>query len=758
MTGRARLLCTLTVAAILCSSAALAFATPIARPDGRPLEETRFLSPTNQYNEWFGDSVAVSDDTMVIGRAASSGTSPSVFVAAAEGDGWGPLVQLPATPGMYGALGRAVAIDGDYIVGGAPNENLAYVWLRTDGVWALQATLSAPGMSYFGKAVDIEGDRIVVGGINGATVFKRTGTTWATEQVLPGSSWSGGSVSLSGDTLAVGNSMDWGTVTIFTRTDTTWTEEETITEIGATDLALEGDVLAVGTGGSVEMFERGEAGWEWTDSVYSEIWNDETNPCFGDRVALSGDRLVVGAYLDNIQDLQNGAAYLFCRTADGWIEDSRWDPPSDDFGNDVAVSGDWVAVGTHGEGTGGAAYAFPIDGEYVVPLWDDGIGGIAAPGVLRNDLGAWLSAELVSDAVHGTVELAEDGSFMYMQDVAYEGADSFTYRVWDGVAYSEPATVQLTAVQASSEIAGTDRFGTAVAVSQEAFPDGADTIVIATGRNWPDALGGSSLAGALGGPILLADTNIIPSVVRAEITRLAPTSAIILGSTSSLGSGVESQLKALGVRTVQRLGGKDRYATAQLVAEETIGVMGPDWEGTVIVATGAGFADALAGSPIAAYTGWPIYLANPRGSAGAFAEKLAETGANEAVVLGGTSSVSSATFNALDSGLWLGATRLWGANRYETSAEIAEFGVSELGMSFDGVGITVGTNFPDGLAGGVLCGLQGSVMLLTDGSRLSPATEDTLWFHADEIYTVTYLGSTASLKPAVRAQVRAALE
>jgi hypothetical protein len=49
-------------------------------------------------------------------------------------------------------------------------------------------------------------------------------------------------------------------------------------------------------------------------------------------------------------------------------------------------------------------------------------------------------------------------------------------------------------------------------------------------------------------------------------------------------------------------------------------------------------------------------------------------------------------------------------------------------------------------------------MLLTDGSRLSPATEDTLWFHADEIYTVTYLGSTASLKPAVRAQVRAALE
>jgi len=54
-----------------------------------------------------------------------------------------------------------------------------------------------------------------------------------------------------------------------------------------------------------------------------------------------------------------------------------------------------------------------------------------------------------------------------------------------------------------TSIAGANRYATAVAVSKKAFPAGADAVVIATGENWPDALGGSALAGALGGPILL---------------------------------------------------------------------------------------------------------------------------------------------------------------------------------------------------------------------------------------------------------------
>ncbi|MHB8706446.1 MAG: OmpL47-type beta-barrel domain-containing protein, partial [Coriobacteriia bacterium] len=56
-------------------------------------------------------------------------------------------------------------------------------------------------------------------------------------------------------------------------------------------------------------------------------------------------------------------------------------------------------------------------------------------------------------------------------------------------------------------IAGNNRIDTAILASQEAFPAGATTVVIATGFNWPDALGGAALAGALDGPILLTDPS-----------------------------------------------------------------------------------------------------------------------------------------------------------------------------------------------------------------------------------------------------------
>ena len=80
---------------------------------------------------------------------------------------------------------------------------------------------------------------------------------------------------------------------------------------------------------------------------------------------------------------------------------------------------------------------------------------VEAPGVLANDTdaeGSALTAELFDDVASGTLVLAEDGSFTYMPDAGFVGEDSFTYKAFDGVDYSNVVTVTITV----KEVAPTD--------------------------------------------------------------------------------------------------------------------------------------------------------------------------------------------------------------------------------------------------------------------------------------------------------------
>ena len=87
-------------------------------------------------------------------------------------------------------------------------------------------------------------------------------------------------------------------------------------------------------------------------------------------------------------------------------------------------------------------YGCPTEMEVVVPP-----PAVCLPeGVLCNDTDLEsdpLTADLVTDAGHGSVALAADGSFTYTPDADYHGPDSFTYRAYDGSAYSAPATVSI---------------------------------------------------------------------------------------------------------------------------------------------------------------------------------------------------------------------------------------------------------------------------------------------------------------------------
>jgi len=288
--------------------------------------------------------------------------------------------------------------------------------------------------------------------------------------------------------------------------------------------------------------------------------------------------------------------------------------------------------------------------------------------------------------------------------------------------------------------AGTNRYLTSVEASKRAF-ESAETVVIATGADWPDALGGSALAGAVDGPLLLTSPAALPAEIKAEVDRLGATAVYILGGTGAVSVGVQSELEdMLGEEAVQRIAGANRYETAQEIADEAIAVMGSDYDGGVLVATGMAFPDATAASPLAAGLGWPILLANPATGALYVPEQ-----ATDALILGGVGVVSAEIESELDADL--GPTRVGrsgGANRYETAALVAQAGV-DAGLSWNGVGLATGTNFPDALSGGAMLGRLGSVMLLTTPSALHPAAQAKLTENAALIDTLFVVGGEGAV-------------
>ncbi|TLM75316.1 MAG: hypothetical protein FDZ70_06950 [Actinobacteria bacterium] len=333
------------------------------------------------------------------------------------------------------------------------------------------------------------------------------------------------------------------------------------------------------------------------------------------------------------------------------------------------------------------------------------------------------------------------------------------------IAASETAavTVELRAADASfAQIAGANRYETAVSAAREGFlPQGADTVIVSTGANWPDALGGSALAGAYDGPMLLVGRDELPPSVSACIGDLGATRAIIVGGIGAVEPDVEAALAAqLGDANVSRIAGANRYETANLVAAATIARLGAAYDGTAFVATGGNFPDALGASPLAASASWPLYLtSSTNGIDDATLAQMQASGVSTVLVLGGTGAVPSSTEASLVAVFGdANVNRLAGSNRYETAAIIAQYGVDRcFGLGWNNVAFATGTNFPDALAGGVLQGMSGSVLLLTGANSLDPSVATVLDANRDTIAEVRFLGGTGAVSNTVRTLIYAHL-
>ena len=299
---------------------------------------------------------------------------------------------LKATvPEIDGAFGYSLAMSGETLVVGVPNEDnlgvvdsgAVYVFLRDDGgFWNLQARLENSGgehSDHFGYAVAIEGDTLVVGvdryGVGpylyhgAAFVFTRSGTTWSLVQLLAADNaenadFFGRSIALSGDTMVIGAMEEDG---------------------GSAGVDGPSNEL-LGNAGAAYVFERDELG-AWDQTHYLKASNPDQNDRFGGRVAIDGDTIVATAHFEDSataddpsdDSVENaGAAYVFVRDElSDWSQQAFLKASNADAGDNlgrVALSGDrlvlsaWLEDGDVGmpevniQSESGAAYVFERDG------------------------------------------------------------------------------------------------------------------------------------------------------------------------------------------------------------------------------------------------------------------------------------------------------------------------------------------------------------------------------------------------------------
>lgn len=245
-----------------------------------------------------------------------------------------------------------------------------------------------------------------------------------------------------------------------------------------------------------------------------------------------------------------------------------------------------------------------------------------------------------------------------------------------------------------TRLSGQTRYDTAVAVAGTA--DGAEAVFITTGLSPSDALAAGPVAGQLDAALLLADANGLSSATLSEIRRLGATTAYVIGGPNAVPGVVESQLSGAGVTTVDRIAGQDRFGTAAMLSQRFGMAQTP-----VFIATGFGFADALAASPLAAATGGTILLTSPQGLPETTAAELRRTDPSQVIVLGGTVVVPESQLAAIEAAAGVTPSRLAGADRYATGAAATRALLEADGYDFQGVvWMASGAAFPDALAGG----------------------------------------------------------
>lgn len=294
--------------------------------------------------DFFGEQVAAADDLLVVSSALAdvgdlfNAGKLYVFEPDAAGDWQQTATLTAATPGQNDFLGQSLATDGTRIVAGSraslpgvPEAGAVDVFVREGDTWVHEQRLR-PNLPQvigrFGLAVDIDDDVIVVGAPHHDVPFENEGEAWVFER----------------DERA-----GWRLAQVLTK------PVPVPEEVFGSAVAVEDDVIVVGIPaeggegfafGGAYVFERRDTQWHVSGHLTQpggQIFDQ-----YGHRVAIDGGRVVVATPFEDEFGNSSGLVHIYARAHGAWrrLDELRSpDPePDDQFGRDVALSGDLLAV------------------------------------------------------------------------------------------------------------------------------------------------------------------------------------------------------------------------------------------------------------------------------------------------------------------------------------------------------------------------------------------------------------------------------
>jgi hypothetical protein len=378
----------------------------------------------------FGRSIDVSGTRAVVSAYQENSSEGAVYIFTRLTDTWSLEARLVSPNPDDEQFGDSVAVSGNTVVVGAPMDDQAgafrsgsvYVFERaSDGTWPLAQTLSSQGghqaWEAFGVEVAIDGNLIAVGAVDrdqagqtdagGVFVFERSGTSWSYLQQLTApmpvaQDKFGNAIDIAGTNIAVaalrrdrGAVTDAGAVYVYTRPGALFSLAQSIqprdglaNDLFGSDVALEVasggarrlvigaegcDPGNVSNAGAVYVYDSpGAAALTQTQKLLAG--DPAPGAIFGTAVALAGTRIAVGAPSFNGAAPQSGAAYTFALSGT-WTQQQKLERnPSDanaTYGNAVAMVGTNLLIGASNESIGtlfdytGAAHAYlEVAGSY----------------------------------------------------------------------------------------------------------------------------------------------------------------------------------------------------------------------------------------------------------------------------------------------------------------------------------------------------------------------------------------------------------
>jgi len=277
----------------------------------------------------------------------------------------------------------------------------------------------------------------------------------------------------------------------------------------------------------------------------------------------------------------------------------------------------------------------------------------------------------------------------------------------------EKMEMETSSTRNSVRIGGKDRYETSSKISQAAWNDSCDTVIIANGNVFADALSAAPLATKLNAPILLSDGDNISSEVTKEIERLTPKNIVIIGGEGAISKELEDNLIDNGYKC-SRIWGRNRYETSLEIARE-LGSLEK-----VILVSGEDFPDVMSIASYAAMKGTPIMLISKEGVDKSMEEYLNSASSNisKTFVIGGQGVLPEEAIGniKIDKSK---IERIWGENRFKTNKAVIERFKDE--FNFNNVFIANAKDFPDALSSSVLAAKTKSPVILITNEEKSVA-------------------------------------